>query len=81
MVRQITGFSAAMALSQRILKEGEPAVKDYIRFLSGGCSKDPISLLRGAGVDMESPKPIEDALNMFNELLDEMASLCQSMDN
>ena len=76
-----TGFSAAMALSQRILKEGEPAVKDYIRFLSGGCSKDPISLLRGAGVDMESPKPIEDALNMFNELLDEMASLCQSMDN
>ena len=76
-----TGFSAAMALSQRILKEGSLLSKDYIRFLSGGCSKDPISLLRGAGVDMESPKPIEDALNMFNELLDEMASLCQSMDN
>lgn len=41
-----TGFSAAMALSERILSEGEPAVKDYLNFLSGGCSKDPISLLQ-----------------------------------
>ncbi|HIS46499.1 MAG TPA: oligoendopeptidase F [Candidatus Scybalocola faecigallinarum] len=70
-----TGFSAAMALSQRILKEGESAVKDYISFLSGGCSKDPISLLRGAGVDMESPKPIEEALNLFSSLIDEMEEL------
>lgn len=72
-----TGFSAAMALSQRILKEGSEAVADYIRFLSGGCSKDPISLLRGAGVDMESPKPIEDALKMFGELIDEMEQLME----
>lgn len=71
-----TGFSAAIALSQRILKEGAPAVSDYINFLSGGCSKDPISLLRGAGVDMESPKPIEDALKIFGELIDEMEALC-----
>ena len=71
-----TGFSAAMALSQRILKEGAPAVADYIQFLSGGCSKDPISLLRGAGVDMESPQPIADALKMFGELIDEMEMLC-----
>ncbi|MBB5263319.1 oligoendopeptidase F [Catenibacillus scindens] len=70
-----TGFSAAIALSQRILKEGEPAVKDYISFLSGGCSKDPISLLRGAGVDMESPKPIEEALKLFSSLIDEMEEL------
>ncbi len=71
-----TGFSAAIALSQRILKEGAPAVSDYINFLSGGCSKDPIALLRGAGVDMESPKPIEDALKIFGELIDEMEALC-----
>ncbi len=71
-----TGFSAAIALSQRILSEGESAVKDYIGFLSGGCSKDPISLLRGAGVDMNTSKPVNDALKLFNELLDEMESLC-----
>lgn len=70
-----TGFSAAIALSQRILKEGAPAVKDYIGFLSGGCSKDPISLLKGAGVDMTSTKPVNDALKLFGELIDEMEEL------
>lgn len=70
-----TGFSAAIALSQRILKEGAAAVKDYIGFLSGGCSKDPISLLRGAGVDMTSTKPVTDALKLFGELIDEMEEL------
>lgn len=70
-----TGFSAAIALSQRILKEGESAVKDYIGFLSGGCSKDPISLLKGAGVDMTSKKPVTDALALFNSLIDEMEEL------
>ncbi len=53
-----TGFSAAMALSERILSEGEPAVKDYLNFLSGGCSKDPISLLQGTGVDMRTAEPV-----------------------
>lgn len=70
-----TGFSAAIALSQRILKEGAPAVRDYIGFLSGGCSTDPISLLRGAGVDMTSTKPVTDALKLFGELIDEMEEL------
>lgn len=70
-----TGFSAAIALSQRILKEGAPAVRDYIGFLSGGCSRDPISLLRGAGVDMTSTKPVTDALKLFGELIDEMGEL------
>lgn len=70
-----TGFSAAIALSQRILKEGAPAVRDYIGFLSGGCSRDPISLLRGAGVDMTSTKPVTDALKLFGELIDEMEEL------
>lgn len=70
-----TGFSAAIALSQRILNEGAPAVKDYIGFLSGGCSRDPISLLKGAGVDMTSTKPVTDALMLFGELIDEMEEL------
>ena len=70
-----TGYSAAIALSRRILKEGGPAVKDYLEFLSGGSSKDPIDLLRGAGVDMASPKPVQDALNLFGTLLDEMEAL------
>lgn len=70
-----TGFAAAIALSQRILNEGEKAVNDYIGFLSGGCSKDPISLLKGAGVDMTSTKPVTDALRLFGSLVDEMEEL------
>lgn len=72
-----TGYSAAIALSQRILSEGETAVKDYIKFLSGGCSKDPISLLKGAGVDMITSKPVSDALKLFGELISEMEQLIQ----
>ena len=70
-----TGYSAAIALSRRILNEGEGAVKDYVQFLSGGCSKDPVDLLKGAGVDMSSPKPVQDALDLFGSLLDEMEKL------
>ena len=70
-----TGSPAAIALSRRILKEGESAVKDYVQFLSGGCSKDPVDLLKGAGVDMSSPKPVQDALDLFGSLLDEMEKL------
>ncbi len=72
-----TGYSAAIALSRRILKEGEPAVKDYIHFLSGGCSKSPIDLLKDAGVDMTSPEPVDQAMKLFGELLDEMEALTQ----
>ncbi len=70
-----TGYSAAIALSRKILTEGEDAVRDYIRFLSGGCSKSPIDLLKDAGVDMTGPEPIEQALTMFGKLLDEMEEL------
>ena len=68
-----TGFAAAIALSQRILQQGEPAVRDYLGFLAGGCSKPPIELLCGAGVDMSTPQPINEALAYFDELVDEMA--------
>ena len=70
-----TGYAAAIALSRRILREGEAAVKDYLGFLSGGCSADPITLLRGAGVDMASPKPIEDATKLFDEMISEMEKI------
>ena len=72
-----TGYSAAIALSRRILNEGETAVKDYPNFLSGGCSKSPIDLLKGAGVDMTSPDPVNQALELFGQLLDEMEALME----
>jgi len=70
-----TGFSAAVAIAERILSEGEPAVKDYKKFLSGGSSADPISLLKLAGVDMSTPAPVNSALKLFGELIDEMEKL------
>ncbi len=70
-----TGFSAAMALSKRILEGGPAAVEDYLQFLSGGCSTDPLSLLRTAGVDLGTPKPVEDALALFEQLTGEMEEL------
>ena len=70
-----TGFACAIALSQRILREGKPAVDDYIRFLSGGCSSDPVSLLRGAGVDISTPAPVNEALKLFDKLIGEMEEL------
>ena len=70
-----TGYSAAIALSRRIQKEGEAAVKDYIRFLSGGSSNYPIELLKMAGVDMNTKEPVNQALSLFAELLDQMEEL------
>ena len=70
-----TGFSAAIALSGKILREGEAAVEQYKKFLKGGSSMYPLELLRLAGVDMEQKKPVEDALQVFSEYLDEMERL------
>ena len=74
-----TGYSAAIALSRKILAEGEPAVKDYLNFLSGGCSRSPIDLLKGAGVDMTGPEPVNEALKLFGELLDELELLMEEI--
>lgn len=70
-----TGFSAAVAIANRILAEGAPAVADYKKFLSSGGSSDPISLLKIAGVDMSSPEPVNSALKLFGELIEEMEEL------
>ena len=72
-----TGFCAAVALSDRILTEGDSAVQDYKKFLSGGGSTDPISLLKLAGVDMSSPAPVNEALKLFEELVEELEQLAE----
>lgn len=70
-----TGLSAAIALSQRVLNGGKQELDDYLGFLKGGCSKHPLDLLRDAGVDMESPEPVETALDYFEQLVDELDEL------
>jgi oligoendopeptidase F len=70
-----TGFSAATALGKQILSEGEPAVQRYKKFLKAGSSNYPIEILKHAGVDMASPKPIEEALAVFEERLIQLENL------
>lgn len=70
-----TGYSAAIALSRKILGEGKPAVDGYINFLKGGSSNYPIELLKGAGVDMTTKEPINEALQLFGNLIDELEEL------
>lgn len=72
-----TGYSAAAALSKQILEEGEPAVDRYLTFLKAGSSNFPIEVLKEAGVDMTSKEPIEEALRLFEETLDEMERLLE----
>ncbi len=70
-----TGLAAAIALSRRVLEGGESERADYLRFLSSGCSKDPLDLLKDAGVDMTSPEPIEIALRHFDNLVGQLDEL------
>ncbi|HIF34948.1 MAG TPA: oligoendopeptidase F [Planctomycetes bacterium] len=70
-----TGMSAAIALSQRVLDGGETELADYLNFLGSGCSKYPLDLLRGAGVDMEKPDAVATALQRFDRLVDELDQL------
>ncbi|OPZ89772.1 MAG: Oligoendopeptidase F, plasmid [bacterium ADurb.Bin425] len=75
-----TGISAATALSAQILKEGQPAVDRYLKFLSGGCSDFSINLLQGAGVDLSSPDAIKSALDVFTSYLDQLEALIVQAD-
>lgn len=67
-----TGFSAAVSLSRQILTEGEPAVKRYLNFLKSGGSGYPLNLLKAAGVDLSTPVPVQEGLDLFNTLLDQV---------
>lgn len=70
-----TGYAAAIALSRGILEQGQEARQRYMEFLKGGDSDYPLNLLRKAGVDMESPAPVQAALDVFKQLIDELAEL------
>ncbi|KGT72769.1 oligopeptidase PepB, partial [Bradyrhizobium japonicum] len=70
-----TGFSAATSLSKQIVEEGEPAVERYLAFLRSGGSDYPLNILKRAGVDMTSPQPIREALEVFKGLLEQMEEL------
>ncbi|MBQ6527216.1 MAG: oligoendopeptidase F, partial [Clostridia bacterium] len=70
-----TGLCAAITLSEKILSEGEPAVRDYRKFLSAGCSVPPIEALKLAGIDMSSPEPLRKAMKVFNDTLDRFEAL------
>jgi oligoendopeptidase F len=70
-----TGLSAAVSLVQQILTKGTPAVERYLSFLNKGGSDYPLNLLQEAGVDMASPHPVQDAINRFSGLLDELEAL------
>ncbi|RIK80216.1 MAG: oligoendopeptidase F [Planctomycetota bacterium] len=70
-----TGLSAAIALSERVLGGGQQELDDYLSFLKGGCSKDPLDLLKDAGVDMTTPAPVRAALDRFEKLVAELEEL------
>lgn len=70
-----TGMSAAIALAQRVAGGGERQLDDYLGFLKAGCSKDPLDLLRDAGVDMLTPDAVDAALEEFEQLVDELDRL------
>jgi len=72
-----TGFSAAMSFARQILEEGQPAVDRYIGFLQSGGSDYSINILKKAGVDMTTPEPIRQAMEVFRGILDEMEQLAR----
>ncbi len=74
-----TSFAAAVAIADRILKEGAPAVEEYKKFLSSGCTQDPVSLLKIAGVDLTTKAPIDSALAVFGEAIDEMEQVVKEL--
>jgi oligoendopeptidase F len=70
-----TGLAAAIALTERVTNGGRRELEDYLTFLKGGCSKWPLELLKDAGVDMTSPKPVQTALSHFEQLVNELDDL------
>lgn len=72
-----TGIISAINIANKILTEGEPAVKNYFKFLSGGSSTDPVSLLKLAGVDLSEKQPFEFAMKEFENTLLEFEKLME----
>lgn len=70
-----TSFAASVSISKKILNGGKEEVDKYLHFLSSGCTKPPVELLKEAGVDMTTGEPIDSALQVFGELIDELDKL------
>ena len=70
-----TSFAASCAIAKRILAKEEGALEQYKKFLSSGCTNDPVSLLKLAGVDLSTEKPVDDAITMFQDIVKEMREL------
>lgn len=70
-----TGISAAITLSQRVLSGGDSELEDYFRFLKSGGSRFPAESLQAAGVDVTTPAPVQTAMRLFGEKVDELAAL------
>ena len=70
-----TGLASGIAIADRVREQGEPAAQAYLNMLRGGCAKPPLELLRGAGVDLTTPQPIEAAMTTFARTLDEVEKL------
>ena len=70
-----TGLASGIAIADRVRAQGEPAVQAYLGMLKGGCSKPPLELLKGAGVDLTTPAPIESAMKTFARTLEEVEKL------
>ena len=74
-----TSFAASVAIAHRILEKGEEAVQPYLEFLRSGCTKDPVSLLKIAGVDLSTSRPVEEALDVFEKAIGEMEALADEI--
>jgi oligoendopeptidase F len=72
-----TGLCSGIAIAERVKAEGQPAVDGFLNMLSGGCSKPPLELLKGAGVDLSKPDAIESALMRFDRTVTELAKLLE----
>lgn len=72
-----TGLSSGLALSQKILEEGQPAVDAYLGMLKSGCNGAPLDLLRSAGVDLTRPEAVEAAMQVFSTTLDQLEALLE----
>ena len=75
MYKYATGIISALSIANRILTEGEVAVKDYFAFLSSGAKDGPVELLKIAGVDLTKSKPFDDAMKVFKDSLEEFVAL------
>lgn len=73
-----TSITAATALSRRVLNGGDKELQDYLGFLKAGASKDPISILKGAGVDLSTSQPFDETMKVMNEVMDEIEAILAS---